>query len=154
MKLVLHRKYLKNNYTIGKLYLDKGYGQLEWICDTIEDKVRDLTKEKKVYGKTAIPFGEYEITMNVVSPKYSNYNKYPKYKKYSGRLPRLLNVPMFDGVLIHIGNDETDSAGCVIVGENKLKGKVINSTNSFYRLMDNYLLPASRRGEKITLSIV
>lgn len=154
MKLVLHRKYLKNNYTIGKLYLDKGYGQLEWIADTIEDRVRDLTKDKKVYGKTAIPFGEYEITMNVVSPKYSNFRKYPKYERYDGKLPRLLSVPMFEGVLIHIGNDETDSEGCIIVGENKVKGKLVNSTNSFYRLMDNYLLPAARRREKITIMII
>lgn len=59
-----------------------------------------------------------------------------------------------DGYKYSITQADGDSAGCVIVGENKLKGKLINSTNSFYRLMDNYLLPASKRGEKITLSIV
>ena len=131
------------------------------MCDTIEDTVRDLDKdgkfangEVKIPGKTAIPYGRYEITMKVKSPKYSNVSKYSWAKKYDGCLPRLLNVPHFDGVLIHVGNSALDSEACVLVGENKVVGKVINSVNTFRRLMDDYLVPAKKRNEKISITII
>ena len=156
MELTLKRIALRSEYTIGKLYVDGKY-----VCDTIEDTVRDLDKdgkfangEVKIPGKTAIPYGRYEITMKVKSPKYSNFTKYSWAKKYDGYLPRLLNVPHFDGVLIHVGNSALDSEACVLVGENKVVGKVINSVNTFRRLMDDYLVPAKKRNEKIFIEVV
>lgn len=156
MELTLKRIALRSEYTIGKLYVDGKY-----VCDTIEDTVRDLDKdgkfangEVKIPGKTAIPYGRYEITMKVKSPKYSNFSKYSWAKKYDGYLPRLLNVPHFDGVLIHVGNSALDSEACVLVGENKVVGKVINSVNTFRRLMDDYLVPAKKRNEKIFIEVV
>lgn len=83
MEIKVERTFLGSDYTVGKMYIDG-----EYFSDTLEDTVRDLTKEKKVYGKTAIPAGRYEVILN-----YS-----PKFKK---ELPRLLNVPHFDGILIH-----------------------------------------------------
>lgn len=155
MELTLKRIALRSEYTIGKLYVDG-----EYVCDTIEDTVRDLDKdgkfangEVKIPGKTAIPYGRYEITMKVKSPKYSNFSKYSWAKKYDGYLPRLLNVPHFDGVLIHVGNSALDSEACVLVGENKVVGKVINSVNTFRRLMDDYLVPAKKRNEKIVITV-
>lgn len=156
MELTLKRIALRSEYTIGKLYVDG-----EYVCDTIEDTVRDLDKdgkfangEVKIPGKTAIPYGRYEITMKVKSPKYSNFSKYSWAKKYDGYLPRLLNVPHFDGVLIHVGNSALDSEACILVGENKVVGKVINSVNTFRRLMDDYLVPAKKRNEKIVITII
>ena len=156
MELTLKRIALRSEYTIGKLYVDG-----EYVCDTIEDTVRDLDKdgkfangEVKIPGKTAIPYGRYEITMKVKSPKYSNFSKYSWAKKYDGYLPRLLNVPHFDGVLIHVGNSALDSEACILVGENKVVGKVINSVNTFRRLMDDYLVPAKKRNERIFMVIV
>ena len=156
MELTLKRIALRSEYTIGKLYVDG-----EYVCDTIEDTVRDLDKdgkfangEVKIPGKTAIPYGRYEITMKVKSPKYSNFSKYSWAKKYDGYLPRLLNVPHFAGVLIHVGNSALDSEACVLVGENKVVGKVINSVNTFRRLMDDYLVPAKKRNEKISITII
>lgn len=156
MELILKRIALRSEYTIGKLYVDG-----EYVCDTIEDTVRDLDKdgkfangEMKIPGKTAIPYGRYEVTMKVRSPKYSNFAKYSWAKKYDGYLPRLLNVPHFDGVLIHVGNSALDSEACVLVGENKVVGKVINSVNTFRRLMDDYLVPAKKRNEKIVITII
>ena len=156
MELTLKRIALRSEYTIGKLYVDGKY-----VCDTIEDTVRDLDKdgkfangEVKIPGKTAIPYGRYEITMKVKSPKYSNFSKYSWAKKYDGYLPRLLNVPYFDGVLIHVGNSALDSEACVLVGENKVVGKVINSVNTFRKLMDEYLVPAKKRNEQIYIDIV
>ncbi|MBR4886812.1 MAG: hypothetical protein IKU16_05995 [Muribaculaceae bacterium] len=148
MKLTLKRIALRDTYTIGKLFVDGTY-----FCDTCEDKVRDLNKdgdlndigEDKVYGETAIPYGTYEVTMNVQSPKYSQRASYAWCQGY---LPRLLNVPHFEGILIHAGNTAKDSAGCILVGENKVKGQVINSMATLKRLMT--LLP---RNEKITITI-
>ena len=156
MELTLKRIALRSEYTIGKLYVDG-----EYVCDTIEDTVRDLDKdgkfangEVKIPGKTAIPYGRYEITMKVKSPKYSNFSKYSWAKKYDGYLPRLLNVSQFDGVLMHVGNSALDSEGCIIVGENKVVGKVINSVNTFRRLMDDYIVPAKKRNERIVIAII
>jgi hypothetical protein len=103
MKIKLKRIALKKDYTIGKLYIDDVY-----FCDTLEDAVRDLNKngkfdngEKKIYGQTAIPYGTYEVTTNVVSSRFKNRIWA---KPYNGKIPRLLNVQSFDGVLLHPGS--------------------------------------------------
>lgn len=127
MKLILKRIALKQTYTIGRLYIDG-----EYFCDTIEDKVRDLKKEPKVKGQTAIPYGTYEVITNVVSPRFKDRSWA---KPYGGKVPRLVNVPGFEGVLIHPGTDQNSTSGCLIVGQNKIKGKVINSQKTFYALM-------------------
>lgn len=152
MELTLVRKYPKDTYTIGQLFID---GKL--FCNTCEDKDRGLyqgmseeeIKKIKVYAETAIPYGRYRVTMKVQSPKFSTYKKYEFCKGY---LPRLLDVPAFDGILIHIGNSAKDSAGCILVGENTVKGKVMNSTNTFKRLYA-ILKEADDKGEKIYINI-
>lgn len=149
MELRVRRIALKENYTIGKMYIDG-----EYFCDVLEDRVRDLENQVKVPNNTAIPYGTYEITLDVKSTKYSDFNKYPWAKEYNGYLPRLTNVPLFLGILIHPGNTEHDSSGCLLVGENKVVGKVINSKTTFERLMKEHLLPANKRGEKINITIV
>lgn len=159
MKLHLERIYTCPNYTIGHLYQVFDNGDKKLICDTIEDTDRRLDdgmseeniKNIKVYSKTAIPTGIYDISMNIISPKYYK-NTY--YKSFcGGYLPRLMDVKGFDGILIHKGNTAEDSAGCLLVGYNKVKGKVINSTIAFEDLMKNYLLPARDRKEKIIIEI-
>ncbi|MEG2099825.1 MAG: DUF5675 family protein, partial [Mucinivorans sp.] len=110
MKLELKRRYYGDNYTIGTLFVDGSR-----FCDTLEDRVRDLTRESKIKGETAIPAGTYQVIVNV-SPKFGR------------ELPRLLDVPHFEGILIHRGNVPADTAGCILLGENKVKGRVINSS--------------------------
>lgn len=142
MKLELKRRFLGESYTIGSLSIDG-----KKFCDTLEDKVRDLNKngvfdgdEKKVYAETAIPYGTYNVVVD-----YS-----PKFKR---ELPRLQNVKHFEGILIHRGNTAEDSAGCILVGENKVKGKVINSTPYEGELV-RILKEAQDRKEPITIKIV
>ena len=135
MKLTLKRIAKKDTYTVGKLYIDGVY-----FCDTIEDKDRGLYQKQdiqelrkiKVPSKTAIPTGIYKISLSIVSPKFSAKKIYQEICK--GKVPRLLNVPGYEGVLIHIGNTAEDSAGCILVGQNKVVGKVINSTETFRKL--------------------
>lgn len=155
MKLTLERKYPKAGYTIGKLAVNGTY-----FCDTLEDTVRDTNKngvfdgaEKKIAGQTAIPYGTYRVRMDVVSPKYSNYTRYPWARQYSGRIPRLVDVPHFEGILIHVGNTPAHTEGCILVGVNRAVGQVLNSTETFKKLMDTYLIPAYKRGEEITIEI-
>lgn len=155
MKIEVKRIALKDKYTIGHMYIDG-----KFVCDTLEDKVRDLNKngkfdngEVKIPNETAIPYGSYNVTMNVQSPKYSNYTKYPYVKKYNAFMPRLQNVPSFEGVLIHAGNTADHTSGCILVGENKVKGQVINSQKIWTSLMDKYFWPAKQKGEKITIEI-
>ncbi|MDR1340140.1 MAG: DUF5675 family protein, partial [Prevotellaceae bacterium] len=71
--------------------------------------------------------------LNAVSPKYSTREQY---RFCGGKVPRLLDVKGYDGVLIHIGNRPEDTEGCILVGENKVKGQVINSTETFKRLYE------------------
>ena len=155
MELTLRRIALRDTYTIGRLYVDDVY-----VCDTLEDCVRDLNRngqfdngEKKVYGETAIHFGRYDVELNVKSPKYSNFAKYPWAKPYGGFLPRLKNVKNFDGVLLHVGNTTRDTLGCVLVGYNTIKGQLTDSRKAFALLMDKYLTPARKRGEKVFITI-
>ena len=73
----------------------------------------------------------------------------PKFKR---ELPRLLNVPNFEGILIHRGNTDKDSAGCLLLGENKVKGKVINSTPYEQKLV-SILKEIQNKGEEIWITI-
>lgn len=148
MKLTLKRIALKDTYTIGKLYIDDDY-----FCDTLEDTVRDANKngefdngEQKVYGQTAIPYGTYNITLDVVSQRFKNR---VWAKPYGGKVPRLLNVPSFDGVLIHPGTTSKDTSGCLLVGRNTIVGKLTQSQDTFHKLMSKL------KGQKdVTIEIV
>lgn len=134
MKLVLKRINNQDNYCEGKLYIDGTYQ-----CDVIEDTDRGLTNEmsiteiqsKKVYGETAIPKGTYQITLDVVSPKFKD-RSWATFCE--GKLPRLLDVPGFEGVLIHTGNEASNSLGCLLVGQKTKDGWVSNSTQTFKNL--------------------
>lgn len=152
MELRLRRIAKKQLYTIGRLYVDDVY-----FCDTIEDKDRgldqrmplDLLKRIKVYRETAIPTGTYTVAMGTRSPKFSQK---VSYNFTEGRLPRLLSVPAYDGILIHAGVNQNSSAGCIIVGQNKVVGQVVNSMATFKRLW-KVLDDAYKRGEKITIKV-
>lgn len=136
MELKLKRIARRETYTIGHLYIDG-----EYFCDTIEDKDRGLRQDlpvevnrsKKKNSETAIPVGRYLVTLGVKSPRFSQKEAY---RFCGGYLPRLMNVPAFEGVLIHIGNTAKDSAGCILVGQNKAVGKVLNSTETFKKLYE------------------
>lgn len=133
-EVVVKRIAKKSTYTIGKLYLDGVY-----VCDTLEDTDRGLVSSMslgelaalKVKGKTAIPSGTYRLDLNTVSPKYS---RKPDYACIGYKMPRVMGVPCYEGILIHPGNTDKDTEGCILVGQNKVMGKVINSRQCFFDL--------------------
>ena len=139
MELNIKRIARRETYTIGQLYIDGKY-----FCDTLEDKDRGLRQDMPVAviratkrkGITAIPTGRYRVTLAVQSPKFS---KRAIYQFCNGYLPRLINVPGYDGVLIHIGNTARDTEGCLLVGRNTQVGKVLDSRKTFIELYDRLL---------------
>ena len=154
MKLRVERRWKKATYTIGRLYIDGIY-----YCNTLEDRDRGLKRSdpvsminfRKVAGETAIPSGTYGVAMNTTSPKYAAITWCWNFCQ--GKMPRLLSVPGFDGILIHPGNTALDTKGCILVGKNTKVGQLTESRACFqevYRLMKE----AADRGEIITIEIV
>ena len=168
MELVLKRIAKRCDYTIGKLYIQtppnlpclgeekgsppKQEGAGEVFCDTLEppclemktkvsmDAVLRSKKKCESLKPFAIPEGRYAVVIS-----YS-----PKFKQW---LPILLGVPMFKGIRIHAGNTVQDTAGCILVGENKVKGKVYNSRLWLNRLKQK-IVEAKANGEPVWLSII
>lgn len=149
MKLTLKRIAKKPKYTIGKLYIDNTY-----FCDTLEDTDRGLDssmgaiaiQSKKIANETAIPTGTYKVNMTTVSPRFQNTSWA---KKWKGVVPRLMDIPGYLGVLIHPGNTEQDTSGCILVGQNKQVGKVINSQAAWHSLMEKL----TKEKSSITITI-
>ena len=143
----------RSTYTIGKLYIDGQY-----VCDILEPVDRGLTqamsadeiRRRKVPGKTAIPTGLYRMDFNTVSPRCRNRSWA---KPYGGRVPWITGVPGFDRVLIHPGNTAEDTLGCLLCGENKAEGKVLNSQKTYLRLMDEYFELARRNNDSVWIAV-
>jgi hypothetical protein len=150
-ELVLVRIAKMSNYTIGRLYVkletpvskcvdgemvseDKRY-----LCDTLEPKRRNLKKEKKVAGRTAIPEGRYRV---MITKSY----------RFQRWLPLLLDVPGFSGIRIHAGNYPADTQGCILPGYNRKKGMVVNSRAALQQLMFE-ITAAQERGEQVWITI-
>ena len=154
MKIRVERRWPKETYTIGRLYVD---GFL--FCNTLEDRDRglkqtdhpDYIKARKVYAETAIPKGTYEVTMDVTSPKYAAVAWY--WRLCQGKMPRLLKVPGFEAILIHPGSTALDSAGCLLVGKNTKVATLTESKATFEKLYKK-MKAAHDKGEKITIEIV
>nr|DAV22890.1 MAG TPA: Protein of unknown function (DUF2778) [Caudoviricetes sp.] len=143
MQILIQRHALKAGYTIGRMEINGRY-----FCDTLEDTDRGLRESMtedeiaalKVKGATAIPTGTYRIDMQTRSPRFGRV------------LPRLVSVKGYAGVLIHSGNTAADTEGCILVGENRERGKVLNSRATLEHLLV-FLREAQAEGEEIELTI-
>ena len=142
MKIQLHRKWRRDGYSIGILYINGTR-----ICETLEDTDRGLKSELseatirqlKVKGETAIPVGTYQVVFS-----YS-----PRFKKM---LPLLVGVPGFEGIRIHAGNTARDTEGCILCGRNTEVGTVTNSrywTNKVNAMIER----AVKNKEEVTITI-
>lgn len=116
-ELLLRRVVFGSNFTIGALYINGHF-----LCDTLEDEVRDLPNEPKIMHETAIPAGTYKIEIT-----YS--------QRFGRLLPILLNVPYFSGVRIHGGNTIAHTSGCPLVGVRTPFGTLEYSQKTLERLM-------------------
>lgn len=142
MELNVKRIARKDGYTIGRLFINN-----EYFCDTLEDTDRGLISTmqvneilaKKVKAQTAIPTGKYDVILTFS----------PRFKRV---LPLLLNVPGYQYIRVHNGNRPDSTEGCLLVGENKAKGQVLNSRATLEKLM-SILLDCEKRKEKVTILI-
>lgn len=132
MDIAIKRIYKGAEYTVGRLSIDGKY-----FCDTLEDTVR--APGVKVRGKTAVPAGRYRVVLT----------ESPRFKRI---LPLLVDVPNFEGVRIHPGNTAKDTEGCLLVGFNQVKGKVVASRETFQKLFEK-LWAADQAGEEIWTEI-
>ena len=136
MKLRLYRDTFTEDSTIGELLVDGSF-----FSYSLEDYDRKTEAGgKKVYGKTCIPRGIYDVVIDF-SPKYNK------------EMPHILNVPGFEGVRIHPGNAAKDSEGCILVGSTKSKDFIGNSVVTFNKLMA-LMDEAYAKAMPITLEIV
>ena len=146
MKLLLTRYLDGSDRTFGTLWLQESSiipddtklrVVLTEICDTMEPRRRDLSREKKVKGSTAIPSGTYEI-------------KFSPSAKFNRMMPYLVNVPLFEGIMFHPGNTLKDTAGCILVGERCNNG-LTRSKLHFEQLMQ---LLNEHKDEAIIIEII
>lgn len=141
MELTLTRLNDSGISTLGSLSVDK------LLLYTIEDTYRI----KKIWGKTRIPSGRYEIKLRVEGSKHEQYKR--RYSFHKGML-ELQNVSNFKNILIHVGNTAEDSAGCILVGtdivdENKISGSIVA-----YIKLYLHVIKAFDKGEKIYINII
>ena len=142
MEIEVRRTEFYPECTHGKLYIDD-----EYLCDTLEDQDRDFNRdgditdkgEGKVYGQTAIPRGRYKLIFRMS-------------KRFGKVLPALLDVPGFEGILIHSGNTPEDTNGCILLGRKRKRGVILSSRYWMMRFME-FVKPAFEEGEKIYLTV-
>ena len=147
MKLDVIRLQFGSDATNGILLID---GVFE--CFTLEDEVRDGQKQM---GETAIPLGEYEIKFRTVGGYDAKYQKRYGTTWHKGML-ELQDVPNFKYILIHTGNTDEHTAGCLLVGETQQdldKGKdgFIGGSGDAYKKMYPKVRDALLNGEKVTI---
>lgn len=153
MEVLVHRKWKKTSYTIGRLLINGVVvaNTLEDVDRGLDDDMPDwMIKNKKIPNVTAIPTGRYLIDMDTVSPRFSKYPFYMEVCK--GKLPRLKNVKGYDGILIHCGVDHSNSSGCILVGLNKQVGKLTDSKETFKKIY-KMMKKAHDKGEPIYITI-
>ena len=146
MKLDVVRTQFGKDATNGMLFVD---GVFEAF--TLEDEVRD----KKIKGETAIPLGEYEIKLRTVGGFHSKYTERYGAAFHKGML-ELQSVPGFQYILIHTGNSDSHTAGCLLIGETQQdldKGKdgFIGGSGDAYKKFYPKVRDALIAREKVTI---
>lgn len=142
MNLTLRRTHDTKDHTTGLLQLGVH------VFTTLEDAFHS----PKVAGKTRIPQGTYDLDLRTTSPMAARYAE--RFGKTHQGMIWLKNVPWFEFVYIHIGNDEDDTDGCILVGQtvDPQEGFVGNSVNAYKELYP-LIMAAMDRNERVTLTI-
>ena len=143
MKIEVVREKSNNDCTFGKLYIDGKY-----MCNTLEDIQRDV----KIKAETAIPKGEYIVTLRNAGGKNEKYKD--KFGSWHKGMLYLNNIPDYEYVLIHIGNSKKDSEGCILVGLGKdVKTNTITQSTDAYKLIYPIISKALINKEKVEITV-
>jgi hypothetical protein len=141
MKIILQRLSDNGTSTLGRLTVDG------FQCVTLEDTFR----AEKVYGKTRIPAGRYEIKLRTAGRMHGQYIK--KLPNHVGMM-WLLDVPNFQNVYIHIGNKPEDTLGCILVGTTIENENFISESTVAYIKLYAIVVEALERGEEVTIQVM
>lgn len=150
MKLKVLRFSSQEDSTSGLLFLEDECGELSFLCYTLEDEYR----YKKVMKETRVPAGTYDIILRKHGRFHERYSD--KFSNFHGGMLHIINVPNFKYILIHCGNTDEDTAGCLLLGDSQKNnivyqdGYVGSSVQSYTRVYP-IILDAFKRGEKVTI---
>ena len=126
----------------------------KFLAYTLEDEYRDT----KIKAETRIPAGTYEITLRKVGGFDKRYSK--KYGNMHKGMLWVRDVPGFEYILIHTGNTDEHTAGCLLVGDTQYQnitktkdGFIGSSVNAYKRIYPN-IADAIEQGECVEISYV
>ena len=138
MKLEVQRISSGEDCTNGILFeVNEETGEKKFLAYTLEDEYRDSYTEK-VMHETRIPAGTYEVILRTVGRIHKNYTK--RFADIHKGTLHVINVPNFKYILIHCGNTDEHTSGCLLVGDtqtnNQVKkdGFIGQSTNAYKRI--------------------
>ena len=152
MKLEVIRFSSQKDSTNGILF-EVVEGKRNFLCYTLEDEHR----EEKVFGETRVPSGTYEITLRTVGGFHSRYTK--KYGEMHKGMLWVRNVPGFEYILIHTGNTDEHTAGCLLLGDSQQNNSIksdgfIGSSVQAYKRVYPKVAKALGSNEKVTITYI
>ena len=152
MKLTVYRDSKGSDSTIGRLCIGSGVSEF-LFCYTCEDESR----VKKVAGSTRIPSGTYEIKLRKGAPMANRYDNAHEDIGHDGML-HLQDVPDFNFVYIHSGNNHEDTEGCILVGygatiDHSSGGGTIQRSTQAYRALYRKVKAALDAGDRVEITI-
>lgn len=152
MKLEVLRFSSGKDSTSGALF-SVVEGVKTFLCYTLEDEYRD----NKVYSETRIPAGIYEIRFRTVGGFHAKYSK--RFQDIHKGMLHIVNVPGFDYILIHCGNTDEHTAGCLLVGDTQNNNMVeedgfIGRSTAAYKRIYPKIAKALEQGEEVTIEYI
>lgn len=149
MRLEVLRFSSQADCTHGLLFELTDIGK-KFICYTLEDEARAL----KVKGETRIPAGTYNIELRKEGGFHNRYIK--KYGAFHIGMLHIIDVPNFEYILIHTGNTDEHTAGCLIVGDSQenniiLKDGFVGKSNNAYKRIYPNIANAIKKGQEVTI---
>lgn len=143
MEVEVVRYNSRSDFTDGLLFIN-----CDFECHTLEDEYR----AKKVYGETRIPNGRYKVELRKEGGFHQRYLKKFDSDFHKGML-WVKDVPNFEYILIHIGNDDDDTAGCLLVGSTADKERgFIGRSSSAYKEFYPKVADTILRGEEVYIT--
>ena len=150
MKLVVLRISSQEDSTSGIFMQEDEQGNLEFLCYTLEDEYR----KDKIKGETRVPAGTYPVVLRKEGGFNDRYSK--KFPDMHIGMLHIINVPNFEYILIHIGNTDEDTAGCLLVGNSQesniiQKNGFVGSSTNAYKSIYPPIAKAIEEGQEVTI---
>tara|TARA_R110000824_G_scaffold80958_3_gene203366 strand:+ start:700 stop:1167 length:468 start_codon:yes stop_codon:yes gene_type:complete len=152
MKLKVLRFSSQEDSTSGLLFLEENQ-EIKFLCYTLEDEKRDV----KVRGETRVPAGTYKLELRTEGGFHNKYKD--RYGKFHKGMLHVTNVPNFEFILIHTGNTDEHTAGCLLVGDSQENNVIVKdgfigkSTSAYKRIYPDISREISE-GKEVTIEYI